>query len=243
MGGFPGGKAIGGRSGHDSNDIVDHPAMRDGCRPRDPAGIRRRARTGPWSPPAALWKHLVLVLRQPRRPSRLSNKWLLSRKLLRRSSNLMARHRGCARRKFRAVVVSLSLPSCARAGTGSTGLRPAALLRRRERHLSRARRAPPSVLRRVISWSGRSGDGPIPRGLRLSTRSGRSKIRLSSIELSEGKIAIGALRSGKYRVAINLRTSGAGQIHEHHCHEPCCPMSHAVLRRVTPGSNLCSRTC
>src|SRR5262249_29195272 len=137
---------------HESENADDHLAKGDGRRRlRDAAGIRRGAGTGSRSPPAPLWQYFVLVLRQPRRSSRLSDQRLLSRKLFRRPADFMARNCRRARRQFRTLGAALSLTGRDRTRPASAGLPAPALLRSRKRHLSRPRRPPPSVLRRFTA--------------------------------------------------------------------------------------------
>jgi hypothetical protein len=75
-----------------------------------------------------------------------------------------------------------------------------------------------------------SGDGPVPRGVRLSARLGGGKIGLCLIRPAQSEIAVGAVRSFGYRVAICLRAGDAGTTRQHHCDDPRCPMCHAVLQ-------------
>jgi hypothetical protein len=70
---------------------------------------------------------------------------------------------------------------------------------------------------RFAFWKVCSGDCPHPRGVRLSARFRSGKIGLSPVKLTEAEIAIGALWSLGYRLAIHLCARCAQKTRQRYC--------------------------
>ena len=87
----------------------------------------------------------------------------------------------------------------------------------------------PLTRMQFLFWRACSGNCPIPRGVRLRARFGCGKIRLCSIELTQGEIAIGALRSARYPIAI-LPAGDIWEARQQYCDDTRGAMCHAVSK-------------
>jgi hypothetical protein len=85
-----------------------------------------------------------------------------------------------------------------------------------------------------------SGDCAIPRGVRLCERPVSGQIRLRTVVLAQGEVAIGACRSRRYRFAIRPRIRNCRRSNQQDADETCSLRCHTASRRARTGMPLSS---